>query len=108
MEGVNSSMIYLIYCKNLCKWHHVPPPNTTIKKKKKKRIQFEARCQWFIPEILVWVAEIRRIAVQGQLRQKVQETPILTNNSARWCTPVISSYTRGWDQEDHGSKPSEA
>jgi hypothetical protein len=22
MEGVNSAMIYLIYCKNFCKWHN--------------------------------------------------------------------------------------
>jgi hypothetical protein len=32
MEGVNSSMIYLIYCKNLCRFYIVPPPNTTIRK----------------------------------------------------------------------------
>jgi hypothetical protein len=28
---INSSMIYLIYYKNLCKCHNVPPPSTTIK-----------------------------------------------------------------------------
>jgi hypothetical protein len=27
-------MIYLIYCKDICKCHNVPPPSTTIKKKK--------------------------------------------------------------------------
>jgi hypothetical protein len=27
MEGVNSTMIYLIYCKNFCKCHDVPPPS---------------------------------------------------------------------------------
>jgi hypothetical protein len=32
VEGVNSSMIYLIYCKNLCKCYNVPPPSTAIKK----------------------------------------------------------------------------
>jgi hypothetical protein len=31
VERVNSSMIYLIYCKNFCKCHSVPPPSTTIK-----------------------------------------------------------------------------
>jgi hypothetical protein len=31
MEGENSSMIYLIYCKNFYKCHNVPPPSTTIK-----------------------------------------------------------------------------
>jgi hypothetical protein len=34
VEGVNSSMIYLIYCKNFCKCHHVPP--VRIRKKKRK------------------------------------------------------------------------
>jgi uncharacterized protein YhbP (UPF0306 family) len=24
MEGVNSTMIYFIYCKNFCKYHNVP------------------------------------------------------------------------------------
>jgi hypothetical protein len=32
--GDDSSMIYLIYCKNPCKCHNVPPPSTTVKKKK--------------------------------------------------------------------------
>jgi hypothetical protein len=31
-RGVNSSMIYLIYCKNICKCHSVPSGSTTIKK----------------------------------------------------------------------------
>jgi hypothetical protein len=31
-EGVNSSMIYLIHCKNFCKCHNVPSPSITIKK----------------------------------------------------------------------------
>jgi hypothetical protein len=35
MEGVNSSIIYLIHCKNLCKCHNVPLPHPTIKGKKK-------------------------------------------------------------------------
>jgi hypothetical protein len=26
MEGVNSSMKYLIYCKNFCKYYNVPSP----------------------------------------------------------------------------------
>jgi hypothetical protein len=34
VEGVNSCMIYLIHCMNLCKCHNVPPPSTTIKGKK--------------------------------------------------------------------------
>jgi hypothetical protein len=31
VEGVNSSMIDLIYSKTLCKYHNVHQPNTTIK-----------------------------------------------------------------------------
>jgi hypothetical protein len=31
MEGVNSAMIYLIYCKNFCKSKNAPTPSTTIK-----------------------------------------------------------------------------
>jgi hypothetical protein len=45
IEGINSSMIYLIYCKNICKCHNVSPTkkekkkdfiNPTNKKKKKE------------------------------------------------------------------------
>jgi hypothetical protein len=36
-DRVNSSMIYLIHCKNFYKCHKVPPPSTTIKKKKKEK-----------------------------------------------------------------------
>jgi hypothetical protein len=32
VEGVNSSLIYLIHCKNLHKCYNVPIPSTTIKK----------------------------------------------------------------------------
>jgi hypothetical protein len=36
MEGVNSSMIYLIH-KNFCKCHNVPPLSTTMIKEKEKK-----------------------------------------------------------------------
>jgi hypothetical protein len=32
IQGMNSSMIYLIYCKYFCKCHNVPLPSTTINK----------------------------------------------------------------------------
>jgi hypothetical protein len=32
-EGVNSNRIYLIHCKNFCKYSNVPPPRTIIIKK---------------------------------------------------------------------------
>jgi hypothetical protein len=37
VKGVNSSMIYLIKCKNLCKFYNVPSHTTTIKKQYKKQ-----------------------------------------------------------------------
>jgi hypothetical protein len=37
---VNSSMMYLIHCKNLCKCYNVPPPTTMIKKKKDTQKRF--------------------------------------------------------------------
>jgi hypothetical protein len=36
VEGVNSSMIYLIHCKNFYKCHNVHSPSPTIKKERKK------------------------------------------------------------------------
>jgi hypothetical protein len=40
MERVNSNMIYMIHCKNLCKCkcHNVSPTSTTIKEKTKTKI----------------------------------------------------------------------
>jgi hypothetical protein len=43
MEEMNSTMIYLLYCKNFCKCHNVLSPSTTIKKKKKKKRKKEMR-----------------------------------------------------------------
>jgi hypothetical protein len=36
-EGVSSSMMYLIYCKNFCKCHNVPQPAQQEKRKKTGR-----------------------------------------------------------------------
>jgi hypothetical protein len=33
-ELVNSGMVYLIHCKNFCKYPNVPSSNTTVNKKK--------------------------------------------------------------------------
>jgi hypothetical protein len=30
VEEGNSSMMYLIYCKNICKNHNIPPPSTIL------------------------------------------------------------------------------
>jgi hypothetical protein len=35
-RGMNSSIIYLIHCKNFCKCHNVSPLSTTIKGEKRK------------------------------------------------------------------------
>jgi hypothetical protein len=39
MEGMNSSLIYLTYCKNICKCHNVPPPSIIKNEKKQKAFQ---------------------------------------------------------------------
>jgi hypothetical protein len=36
LRKMNSCMIYLIHCNNLCKCHSVPPPITTTKEKKER------------------------------------------------------------------------
>jgi hypothetical protein len=41
VEGVNSSIVYLIHCKNLCKCHNVPLSRTTIKKRKNFKMKFK-------------------------------------------------------------------
>jgi hypothetical protein len=49
-----------------------------------------------MPAILdTWEAEIREIAIPGQLGQNVHETPISTNSYAWWHTLVILSYIGG-------------
>jgi hypothetical protein len=37
VEGVNSILIYLIYCKNFCKCHNVPPAQQQQRKKERKK-----------------------------------------------------------------------
>jgi hypothetical protein len=48
-EGVNSSMIYLIYSKNFCNYDNVPRPNTTIKKKRGNEQQKQKK--WLLGDI---------------------------------------------------------
>jgi hypothetical protein len=45
---MTSSMIYLIYCKNMCKCHNVPTYSTTIKKEKKKNPQASESTIFFL------------------------------------------------------------
>jgi hypothetical protein len=35
LEEENSSKMYLIHCKNLCKCYNIPPPSTIEKEKKR-------------------------------------------------------------------------
>jgi hypothetical protein len=41
-------------------------------------------------------AEIGRITVQGQSKQKVSKAPISNNSWALWCMPVISALWEVW------------
>jgi hypothetical protein len=38
MEGVNSSMIYLIHYKNFCKCHNVPYSTQQLKREREKEV----------------------------------------------------------------------
>jgi hypothetical protein len=38
VEGVNSSVVYLIHCKNPCKCHNIPPTHHSNKEEKKDAI----------------------------------------------------------------------
>jgi hypothetical protein len=42
-RGVNTSVIYLIYCKKFCKWHNVPPPQQLKKTKDNVSVVLEVR-----------------------------------------------------------------
>jgi hypothetical protein len=43
IEEVNSSMMYLIHCKKLCKCHNTPQPNIAIKEEVIKLISSKKR-----------------------------------------------------------------
>jgi hypothetical protein len=42
-DGIDSSMMYLMYCNNFCKCHNVPPFSTKINKGRKKREVWEQK-----------------------------------------------------------------
>jgi hypothetical protein len=43
VEGVNSSTMYLIYCKNFCKYLNVPPTQHNNKRKRKRNSVWRSR-----------------------------------------------------------------
>jgi hypothetical protein len=65
-----------------------------------------ARSQWLTSVILATgKAGIRRISVQGQPRQEVHETPVLTNSWTWWHEPVIPATQEAKIGRIHGSRP---
>jgi hypothetical protein len=50
---MNSTIIYLIYCKNFYKYHNIPPPSTTIKKEMKQNDQVDTLVLWFVCNLSV-------------------------------------------------------
>jgi hypothetical protein len=69
MEGVNSSMMYLIYRKNICKCHHVPIPSTTIKKEKRKKLIIEPS---YGPEIPLFGTYSKEVKSGSQRHMQLQ------------------------------------
>jgi hypothetical protein len=45
----DSSLIYLIHCKNICKCHNIPPSSTTINKQKNKKKTFGTKTMSLLP-----------------------------------------------------------
>jgi hypothetical protein len=98
VEGVNSSMIYLIYCKSSCKCPSVPPPSTTIivifksyQNPETIHRMGENLCQLFNDKEL-----ISRICKELK-KTKQGWTPV-----AYTCNP---SCLGSWDHEDHSLRP---
>jgi hypothetical protein len=90
MEGMNSSMISLIYCKNFCKHHNVPPyPNN-----KGKKIS-QLTHLWVIPIIL---------ATQETRLGKPQSEASL-GNSSQCFVSKIPNTNKGLVVEHLPSKP---
>jgi hypothetical protein len=78
-EGLKSSMMYLIYFKNICKCHNEPPPST-IKKKK----------GW-------WGTDVNIPLPKGVLGRSLPATPSLpfgplTVQALDW----LNLFGRGW------------
>jgi septal ring factor EnvC (AmiA/AmiB activator) len=42
VEGANSSMIYLVHCKNLCKCYNVPPPSIIKKRNHTETLEIKS------------------------------------------------------------------
>jgi hypothetical protein len=59
-RGGNSSMIYLIHCKNLCICYNVPTPSTIIKK-------WLHRCVWLLRKIK-WKGILKLDKVESGMR----------------------------------------
>jgi hypothetical protein len=57
VEGVNSSIIYLIYCNDFCKCHNASSHNTTKNFLKRKNQQKKDRCLFEIEALMVPTAD---------------------------------------------------
>jgi hypothetical protein len=81
VKVLNSSMIYLLYCKNLCKWHNVPLPNTTIK----------TGCWWLIPVILATQEDQSSKPSRAHSSARLYLEKLFTKNRAGGVGQGISS-----------------
>jgi hypothetical protein len=94
--GWNSSMIYLVHCKNFCKCHNVSSPNITIKKKRKacsscknptvKR--FIIRCFAIVPSLFYQLQKISEclgcLPFTMKVSLKTLQRPYILNFNLSW------------------------
>jgi hypothetical protein len=110
VEGVNSSMIYFIYCKNFCKCHNVPPPSTTIKKrkrKKKKRCLVRLGWDWgWRQGSCLWIFSAYSVLLMsGRKAGRSREQPIHLQRHQGPCKDAVGLPGRqepGWEKQREG------
>jgi hypothetical protein len=101
VKEVNSCVIYLIHCKNLCKGHNVPPPSKTIKEKRKYKNSYNRDLtRW--SKVCFWQSKYsKERCVQGGdtswFGDQEKGVPVLTVSLISWMTLNMSpNLYRTW------------
>jgi hypothetical protein len=81
VKEMNSSMVYLIHCKNFCKGYYIPPPSTTIKRiLKKQNRNKKHKYTFFVPSsvlrlclLYMYILNIPQIFLKQRLTSTTKE-----------------------------------